>query len=249
MGHWAAVRPVLLSNYQFMAARNVASEALYNLTLLAENALNSGDFVDASAWLTKAASIVANDERATEYSLVAYFVAAATLALYEARPHDAEALLAQAQGRYPVLTAPRVRAVHLSLLLRIQASRGQSAVNQEHRSELARLYEQGGHLGGNDGVVEALWRTEVLCGSRHAASELLRRYLLEKRRETTPHDWSLRTTTAADPAWGDVSSPNLARAASGEDSTTSQQVIAAASSPDPSAGRDSARNHTREAGP
>jgi hypothetical protein len=177
--------------------------------LLAENALSSGDLTDAARWLNSASIIIAGDRVATQQSEAAYFVAAATLALYEGRLDDAEALLAQSDGRYAVLTTPRLRAVHLSLMLRIQGARGPAAINQAYRSELARLYERSGELGGNDGVVEALWLAEILCGTSTKASELLYHYLRERRRETTTPEWGFRVTTAADPAWIDNASAAL----------------------------------------
>jgi hypothetical protein len=201
LGRFECARPVLLANYQFMLAHHVLGEAAYALALLGDNAICVGNVAEAVDWIQRADNChsltgVATKRRAGVLS------AKASLAIDGGRIDEAEAIVDELWDRYPVVRTPRLGAVAMSLRMRIKLARGDSAAVAALAVELQRSYERGSHLGGQDHVVEALWCAAHSIGNGAYATKLLAEYLNSRRREKTPPEASLRTTTASDPAWG-----------------------------------------------
>lgn len=201
MGRGDLAAPILLEDYQFMAAHHVTSEALYCSSILAENCLARGDLDGAGTWLKEAATAMQSEEPRTRYSAMGYFSNAANLALMEGRLDSADSFLESAREHCTEANSPRLLAVHTALRMLISFARGTTSVIAQSGEILRKLYERGGNLGGQDCVVAALWRYEHEIGSPAVANTLLDDYLRCRRREETKPEWLLRTYTATDPVW------------------------------------------------
>jgi hypothetical protein len=199
MGARELALPILRADYEYMAQRHVRSEALYSLILLAENAIADGAFADAHAWLTMADDAVRHGEPLTNYyySNAAYFSAAANLAIIENRLDDAQALLSEANSRYPVACSPRLVSVQAALEVRLRVASGASVDHDPNYLLLQDLYAKGGHLGGQDFIVDTLWHALVSRGRRVDANHLLAEYLNKRRRERTRPEWLLSCTISS----------------------------------------------------
>jgi hypothetical protein len=183
-----------------MLAHHVFSEAAYSLTLLLANAISLGDYPEAFDWLQQAENAfsiagLATQRRAGIYS------AKANLALSAGRLDEADAIVSEMCGRYPIVQTPRFGAVATSLALRIKVARGDVAAIAPLVAELQHAYDYGGHLGSQDHIVEALWCAAHATGHANDASTLLTDYLSLRRREHGPPEASLRSVTASDSAW------------------------------------------------
>jgi DNA-binding SARP family transcriptional activator/tetratricopeptide (TPR) repeat protein len=192
--------PVLAQEYQYMASRHSTREAARNVLLLADNSLSEGDLAGAARWLAEATALVGTEPR-VELRHAGYYSAAANLAIVEGRFDDAERLINTAYERYPTVGLPRYRAFALAIRLRAALLRRGSPLPREEFVELHDLYRRGGHLGGQDPVVETLWLYEVSEGRESQASLLLTEYLFERRREVGPPEFSLQITTGGDSTW------------------------------------------------
>jgi hypothetical protein len=194
--------PVLRADYEYMARRHVHSEALYSLILLAENAIADGAMSEAADWLVRAERAVRSEEPGTNYyySNAAYFSAAANLAIIEGRLEDAEALLGEARKRYPILSSPRLVAMQAALLVRLKLARGKPVDRDPDYLLLQESYRRGGHLGGQDLIVDTLWQATSSRGLHGEADALLAHYLRERRRERTRPEWLLFRSIAANRA-------------------------------------------------
>lgn len=193
MGHFTQANTLLIANYAFLSDHHIVSESLYCMNLLADNALSCGNWREAEIWVAQAKAAIDGDGPRRHYSTVGYFAAAARLALSQHRLDDAEAMLVEARTRYEVVRAARLSAVDLALRIQIERARGTSLVGDPRVDELRGLFERGARLGGQDGIVEALWVADISTGRREEAVRMLHTYLTSQRRETTPLEWSLRS--------------------------------------------------------
>lgn len=200
MGYRAKASTILLADYSYMSSHHVMSEAAYSLLLLADISLCDGNVVHAASWLRDATPLIRStlNHRTVQ---TGYYSAAASFALLEGRLDDAQALISEARERYPAIGL-RYRAVALSLSLRVRAARGSILQSDPELRELIRLYGLGGHLGGQDPIVEALWLADQQQGSN-----LLGSYLSSRRRELTPPEASLRLSTKRDKIWQEAEDP------------------------------------------
>jgi DNA-binding SARP family transcriptional activator len=205
LGHFSVAKPVLLANYRFMLAHHVLSEAFYSALLLADNALFAGDLNEAADWLANAESDTAVSELRKQQRAAGLYSTKANLALVTNALDEADALVSELCDRYPIVRTPRFGGIVAALKIRIKAARGHSLVLDPLVSELRDAYCRGGHLGGQDHIVEALWQVARSASDSSGASRLLTEYLGFRRRELTPPDSSLRTSTAADVAWNQYS--------------------------------------------
>jgi DNA-binding SARP family transcriptional activator len=194
-------RDVLVADYEFMMSRHVTSEAVYRMILLSEVAIYRGDLEDARIWIDRLGGLVAQDGAYAAPMQAGYFSIAAELALCEERLDQAEAFVDEARRTYPAISSARYAAIELSLRLRIQLRRDGRPTADDIVPKLNDLYLRGRHLGAQDTVVEALWLAKLMAGRADAASNLLRDYLAFRRRELRAPVWTLRSTTASDPAW------------------------------------------------
>jgi hypothetical protein len=201
LGHYEKAKPVLRSDYEFMTKKHVPSEAAYRMVLLGEVALHEGDFEEAGLWIDRLGQMVAGEPTLATAIQAGYYSAAAELALHEKRFDRAQRFAELACRRYPAVSTARYAAIASSIQLRIELGRDGRAASEESVTELNSLYRRGGHLGMQDEVVEALWLAATLSGRSEEASRQLVHYLAVRRRETGPPRWSLRSTTATDPAW------------------------------------------------
>jgi hypothetical protein len=200
LGYFELARPVLLANYRYMLAHHVLSEAFYALLLLMSNAICTGALLEAADWLQQAENSLPiaglpTQRRAGMYSTKA------NLAIYAGRYDEAEALVNELCDLFPIVQTPRFGAITSSLKVRIEVARGRCAAVTALVAQLQNAYDRGGHLGGQDHLVEALWCAAYSAGNSAAASELLAGYLTSRRRELTSPDASLRLVTRVDPAW------------------------------------------------
>jgi hypothetical protein len=76
--------------------------------------------------------------------------------------------------------------------------------------ELLCLHERGSRLGRHDDNVEVLYVALLERGEAARASDMLREYLTEERRELRRCNYWLRTRTAGDDVWSDPSVKHLA---------------------------------------
>jgi DNA-binding SARP family transcriptional activator len=202
LGHYSASNAILTKNYWFMHDHNVLSQATYSASLLAENAISAGEHKTAEHWLTRVDDAVADAEQRTVNSSPGYYSSCAHLAARSGRYEDALALMQRETSEYSLMATPRLHSMATTMRLRIEQLGGigspeQGALLQNLRS----LYDRAGHLGGQDRTVEVLWHHLMSSGQAREASALLRDYLLNRRRENTQPEWSLRTSTSADRAW------------------------------------------------
>jgi DNA-binding SARP family transcriptional activator len=206
LSHFELLRPVALTNYRFMLAHHVTSEALFALVLLVDSAVCTGDLPEAASWLQEAERSLSIARVPTQRK-VGLYPAQATLALSAGKLDEAEAIVSDAWNHYPIVRAPRYAAVASAIKLRIKMARGDDIAVSALVPDLQHAYERGGHLGNQDLIVEALWCATYGAGKQAVASKLLTDYLTSRRRELTPPEVSLRLATAADEAWDRYSVP------------------------------------------
>ncbi|MEP6729283.1 MAG: AAA family ATPase [bacterium] len=219
-------RELCEAEYAFMKASGAFQSALYAASLLTEIAITDGDFVSATKWLeTENAGYGVVSQRPHSPSLC-YCANAAELAMMRGAFDEAERFVAPLAGN-SLLSAPRLKAVSLALLIRLQQRRAETKVAGADVALLFDLYQKGCDLGGQDAVVEALWCCEIITGNATGASRLLRDYLANHRRERGRPDWSLRHTTAADDAWVEFI-PALPKVVRGSDRRSSDRAYSRA---------------------
>jgi hypothetical protein len=202
----ADAKTLLLEDYAFMSSKGVRSEALYAASLLTEIEIAAGQFESARTWFREV-DMQLNGGSAHKLSPNSgYYSSAALFAMMDGRHSEAERLLAIPLAEDPRMHTPRYEAILTALRLRSYVMKDTMASERALVSRLWQLYSKGRSLGGQDTIVEMLWCAEIIDGRSLEASELLRTYLTEHRREGLPIEWSLRATTAADEAWCPITS-------------------------------------------
>ncbi|MEP6729282.1 MAG: AAA family ATPase [bacterium] len=191
---------ILEAEYRFMATHDIRSAALHAASLLMEVTISVGDMAAAVHWLAASEELLCG---ATVHKLAPHSghnSSAALLATLDGHFEVAEKFNALLRDESRMKSA-RFEAICLSLRLRVFALQGSVDDHKELSLRLRDLYERGRRLGGQDVIVEVLWRIEALAGNHAAASQMLSEYLSDHRRELGPPEWLLRVTTSADAAW------------------------------------------------
>lgn len=176
--------------------------AEYSALMLAEIAIMDGDYASAAQYLAHVEQISNKRRGVEQVHSPGYFSTAACLAIRQRDFQRAAQLLDHVERSHASVASPYYRAVTLSLLMRIEACRG-DAISRAHFEELRSLFARAHSTGGQDSVVESLWRCENLINGPDHATELLRHYLEVQRREVGPVEADLWLATKCDPVWSD----------------------------------------------
>ena len=209
LGYVRTGNSVLLANYAFAKEHHLTGDTLYSLLMLAENTLDQGALTHAEHYLQETNTILESGEPRTHPGEASFCLTAASLALLKGDWQTADGYLARTREVGQVVASSRLHSVLQALDLLVKVARGDWSREDAAYMQLIRSYERGGHLGGQDKVVEALWVAARTSGSTERASALLLDYLRHRRRERSAPQWSLRRTTEGDPAWRELSATTL----------------------------------------
>lgn len=210
LGLYAEAHTVCAALYRDMLSAGITSQATLAASIAAECSLAIGDRSRTAKWLKRVAEQVDTATNMSAYS--AWYSASAALAGIEGDLRLARSNLIRAQSEWPLVMAPRMRAVSLAFQISLSA-RASEKFDRAAFEELLSLFELGKRLGRQDPVVLALWTGYRLTGRPALASELLADYMTEHRRELGAPEWLLSSTTESDPFWmSKRSSPRHARA-------------------------------------
>ncbi|MES2178609.1 MAG: ATP-binding protein [Gemmatimonadota bacterium] len=197
----ASAIPICEADFDFFMQNAVRNQALYVASLRTDIAIEEGDFEGAEAWLARSQAAAHGSEAELLSPGSGHTANAGMLALIRGEYAVAEILLQEPLRQHSLVRSTRFRAIYLALSLRVRCRRGDDVLPSKDVEELERLYELGSRLGGQDAIVAVLWCAKVLCGKEQDAADLLRTYLLDRRRERYCVDWFLSHTTMADPTW------------------------------------------------
>jgi DNA-binding SARP family transcriptional activator/tetratricopeptide (TPR) repeat protein len=199
LGHYAEAKDLAVSTFKQMIAKGIVSAAEFALSMITEAELALGNLASASHWLEEWRELTTRNRFYGNRYVKSLASTSFLCALYEERYVEAESLLSRCLALSPQ-TWPRIQATLVACQLLLSYRLGR-ALQADLVEELRALYARRPFGGGHDASVEALWCASMHAGRAREASQLLHEYLTVHRRERGTPEWSLRRTTARDPAW------------------------------------------------
>jgi DNA-binding SARP family transcriptional activator/tetratricopeptide (TPR) repeat protein len=159
----------------------------------------AGDFGEADRLMRLLETVRRNRPNTEADHSPVYYSSLALVAMHRGDYDVAEEDLRRLIAKQRHMSPPRLRAVEISLGVRLRQLRGFED-SQVEVTELESLFPRGARFNGQDATVEALWHVYSRAGQRERASTILSEYLAI-RRELGPPEASLRRSTATDSAW------------------------------------------------
>jgi len=198
----------LANAFQECRETGVRRTALSIAGLLSVTQFDDGCIDESLRWGAIAEDIARH--LATDESGIDFVVAQIDLALNAGDLRRAYAFLKRLATIVPRRApGPRVRREMLVYKVRVDQFAGR-VTPVEDIKELLCLHERGSRLGRHDDNVEVLYVALLERGEAARASDMLREYLTEERRELRRCNYWLRTRTAGDDVWSDPSVKHLA---------------------------------------
>lgn len=201
LGESVVFKPTASATYALMTDRKIYTEAVYVAVTIAEDAIAAGDFRNALDWLSRASEVIGRLHETAEGVIQGFTSALSLVAVHIGELATADRLLKQVHTRLHLVTTPRLRAINATYLIRLAVRKGESIPDCCDIDQLRKDYESGCRLGRQDTVVEGLWLAYRHSGTTQEATRLLQEYFAINRREATTVDWSLWSSTRADPYW------------------------------------------------
>lgn len=132
-----------------------------------------------------------------------YLASQIDLSLFSGDFDRAQLLLEGLEACAPSVPGPRMQRELLVYRARVYQFCGHAITDSDYELLLA-LHELGSTFGRHDDHAEVLWVALNQRGDGKQATRMLRKYLLSSRRELRPCNFFLRTRTADDPVWREL---------------------------------------------
>jgi tetratricopeptide (TPR) repeat protein len=159
-----------------------------------------GQIQDAINWCARATELI--ERTGIQRLSTDYLTLRIDLALLEGDIALARRLVDLAPVHFPMYASPKWANAYHSYQIRVEQFEGHRSLPPDRLNRMLDWHQAASHLGRYDDHMAVLWTALQAAGRADEASEMLLSYIQQRRRERRACIFLLRSSTAADPAWG-----------------------------------------------